>query len=90
MKTLRGMAVEPKEAETRADERRADDRELAGEGIKWNLQIFGDAKISGRVREQRVGERDRDRATDGETIEAVGEIDGVRRADDDDARKRRR
>ena len=84
---FRGMAIEPEKAESRADQRRANDRQLAGEGIKWDLEILRDAKISGGVGEQRVGERDRDRAADGETIEAVGEIDGVGRADDDEGEK---
>ena len=72
------MTVEPEKAEAGADERGANDRELAGEGIKRDLQIFRDAKIAGGVGKQRVGKRDRDRAADGETIETVGEIDGVR------------
>ena len=58
------VAIEPEEAERRADERHADDGELAGEGIKRNLQILGDTEIPGRVRKHRVGEGDRDRATD--------------------------
>ena len=81
------MAVEPKKAEARADERRADDRELAGEGIKRDLQILRDAENSRGVGEQRVSESDRDRATDRETVETVREIDRVRRADDDEREK---
>ena len=84
---FRRMTIEPEKAEAGADERGADDRELAGERIKRDLQIFGDAKISGGVGKQRVGESDRDGATDGEAIEAVGQIDGVGRADDDEREK---
>ena len=44
-------------------------------------------KLPRRVGEQGVGERDRDRAAGGEAVEAVGEVDRVRRADDDDREK---
>ena len=82
-----GMAVEPKKAEAGADQRGADDRELAGERIKRDLEIFRDPEISRRVGEQRVGERDRDRAADREAVEAVGEVHRIRRADDDEREK---
>ena len=81
------MTVEPEKAQTGSDERGTNHRELAGERIKRDLQIFRDSKISGGVGKQRVGERDRDRAADGETIETVGEIDRIGRADDDDREK---
>ena len=81
---FRRMAVEPEKAEPGADQRRADDGQLAGERIERNLEIFGDPEIAAGVGEQRVGERDRDRAADREAVEAVGEIHGVRRAGDDD------
>ena len=84
---FRRMTIEPEKAEAGADERGANYGEFAGERIKWDLQIFRDAKISGGVGKQRVGKRDRDRATDGETIETVREIDRVGRADDDEREK---
>ena len=37
---FRRMTVEPEKAEAGADERRANDRQLAGEGIKRDLEIF--------------------------------------------------
>jgi hypothetical protein len=71
------MAVEPEKPQARAHQGGANDRKLAGVGIKWDLEILRDAKISGRVSEQCVGECDSDRAADGEPIEAVREIHGV-------------
>ena len=56
-------------------------------GIKRDLKVIRDAKIPGRVGEQRIGESDRDRAPDGEAIQPVREIDGVGRADDDEGEK---
>ena len=72
------MTVEPEKAEAGADERAAKHGQLAGERIKRDLQIFRDSKISRGVGKQCVGERDGDRATDGEAIETIGEIDRVR------------
>ena len=43
---LRRMTVEPEKAEPGADERGADDRQFAGERIKWDLQIFRDAEVA--------------------------------------------
>src|SRR5688572_31956970 len=84
---FRGMVVEPEKAQARSDQRGANDRQLAGVGIKWDLEILGDAKIPGGVSEQCVGERDRDGATDGEPVETVREINGVRRTGDDEGEK---
>ena len=72
------MTVEPEKAQPRADERRADDRQLTGVGIERDLQVFRDAEISGSVREQRVSERDGDRAANRETIEPVSQVHRVR------------
>ena len=44
-------------------------------------------KFPAGVSEQRVGESNRDRATDRETVEPVREIDRIRRADDDEGEK---
>ena len=75
---FRGMAIEPKKPQAGPDERGADDRQLAGVGIERDLEIFRDAKISRGVGKQRVSKRDRDRAANGEAVEAVGEIHRVR------------
>src|SRR2546426_8633353 len=50
------VAIEPKKSETGTDERGTHYRQLAGEWVKRNLQIFRDSKISRGVGEQRVGE----------------------------------
>src|ERR1700675_2796240 len=48
-KNFRGVTIKPKKPETSADHRGANDRELAGERIEGDLQIFRDPKISGGV-----------------------------------------
>src|SRR5688572_124335 len=80
-----GMAIEPEKTQPSPDERRANDRKLAGVRIEWDLQIFRDTKIPGRVGKQRVGERDRDGATDGKPIQPVGKIHGVGRTGNDES-----
>src|SRR5205085_1872720 len=71
----RGMAIEPEKAQTGSHERRTDYGELSGVGIKRDLKIFRDPKISGGVGKQCIGKGDRDRAADGEAIQPIGEID---------------
>ena len=81
------MAVEPEKAKAAPTSAMQTTVELAGERIERDLKILRDAKIARGVGEQRVGESDRDRAAGGEAVEAVGEIDRVRRADDDEREK---
>ena len=81
------MAVEPEKAQTGSHERRRDHGKLARIGIKWNLEVFRDAKIPGRVGKQCIGEGNRDRAADGEAIQPVRQIDCVGRAHDDEREK---
>src|SRR5947207_14931673 len=49
------MTIEPEKTETGADERGTNDRQLGGERIKWNLQIFRDAIIAARISKKGVG-----------------------------------
>src|SRR4029077_5053840 len=49
------MTIEPQKSKAGADQRRANYRQFSRERIKWDLQIFRDAKISSCVREQRIG-----------------------------------
>jgi hypothetical protein len=72
-----GMTIEPEETEASPDERGADDRQLAGKRIKWDLQVLRDAKVTGRVGEERVSKSDRDRAANREAVEPIGEIDRI-------------
>src|ERR1044071_8998251 len=56
----RGMAIEPEKAETRSHESRTDYGELSSVGIKGDLKIFRDPKISGGVGKQCIGKGDGD------------------------------
>src|SRR4029077_6306373 len=81
------IAVKPKKSKAGANQRRADNRQLAGEWIKRNLQVFRDAKISGRIRKQGIGKRYRHGASDSEAVQAVGQIDRVGRSNNNERKK---
>src|SRR5579862_491668 len=81
---LRRVGVEPEEAEARRRERAAEDRELARARDVRDLEVLGDLRVARGVGEDRVRPaRDHD-GSDREPVEPVGQVDGVRRADDDD------
>src|SRR5438445_398507 len=82
-----GVTIEPEETKPGTDERSANHGQLTGERIKRDLQIFRDLEITGGIRKKSVGERDRDGAADGETVETVGQIDGVGGTDDHHRKK---
>src|SRR5919201_1589734 len=84
------MAIKPPKPETGAGQSGTDNRQLSRERIKRNLQIFSDAKISRHIREDRVSERDGDRAADRKTVKSVRQIHSVRCADDDGRKKQKR
>ena len=77
----RRIGVEPQEAEAGADQRRAEDRQLAGAGDVRHLQILGEAGIAGGVGEDAVGEGRGHHRADRQAVEAVGEVDGIGGAD---------
>ena len=84
------MTIKPEKSETGADERGADDCELGGERIKWDLQIFRDAIIAARISQKGVGKCNGDRAAGGKSIQSVSQIYRVRRAGDHDHEKHNR
>ncbi len=81
MKISAGGRVEPEKAQARADERAAEDRELRRRREADEQQVVRELTMAGDVGERgerrgRDGER-----TDRQAVEAVGQVDGVRRAD---------
>ena len=75
---LRRVRVEPEESERRADQRAAEDRQLRRLRKPDQQQVVGEHAVAGDVRQRRVRRRgDRERA-DRQTVEAVGQVDGVR------------
>ena len=85
---LRGIRVEPQEAEARARERRAEDEQLAGVRNRRNRQVVREHRVAARVREHAERRGDERRRHDGEAIEPVGEIHRVAHADDHEIRDR--
>ena len=73
--------VEPEEAQARAEHRAAQHREFAGAGDVVDLQIVGEHRVAGQIRDHAEaggGDHDRD---DGETVETVGQVHGIAGAD---------
>ena len=84
---LGGIGVVPEEADAGADDRPAEDGKLSGSRHVGDLEVGGDLDVPGEVGEQEIGHETGDRRTDGEAVQAVGEIDGVRGAHDDERRQ---
>ena len=84
---FRGMCVVPEKTERSADQRAAEDHEFAGVGNFGDVEIIGEARVAGKISEH--GERGgrNQHAADGQAVEAVGEIDGVGTAHDDQNQK---
>src|SRR5207244_6589422 len=74
------VTIKPKKTESGTDERCANHRQFAGERIKRDLQIFRDPEISRDVRKQRVIECSGNGASDGKSIEPIGQNYRVRSA----------
>src|SRR6202035_5211531 len=81
---LGGVAVEPEEAQAGADQGAAEDGDLAHPGDIGDLQIAGDHLVAGDVGEDGVGGGGDHGGADRQTVQAVGQVDGVRSADEDD------
>ena len=84
------MAIEPEKAEPGSNEGRAKNRQLAGVGIKRDLEILGDAEIARRVGQQRISKCDRDCAADRQSVETIRQVDCVRGTSDDEREKEKR
>ena len=89
---LRWVGVVPEEADARADDRAAVDRELAGRRDLRDVEVRREREArdgrAGDVRPDEVRARVDHHRADREPVEAVGEVDRVRRRDDDEDRER--
>ena len=87
---LRRRRVMPEEHEAAAEERGAEDRELAGSRDVADAQVGGELRVACEVgHHAEDGGRD-EHAADGEAVQAVGEVHGVRAADADEDEERAR
>ena len=80
----------PEEHEAAPEERRAEDRELAGARDVADAQVGGELRVAGEVSHHAEDRRRDEHAPDGEAVEAVGEVHGVRAADADEDEERAR
>src|SRR5690242_14477765 len=79
-----GRRVEPQESKPSADQSSAHDRKFAGSGDVMDLQVVGEDRIAGEIRDHAKAQRRDDDRNDGQPVEAVGEIHRVASADDDE------
>src|SRR6266568_2677056 len=84
---LRGMRVVPEESQRSAHERAAKNGELADFGDVLNVEIRSPAKVAADVSKYGKSSRSDDGATDGEAVQTVSEIHGVRGTDNHQANK---
>ena len=76
------IRVEPEEAQARAGDRAADHRKLAGARDVGKLQVLREDGVSGDVGEDAERRPDHHRRHDRESVEPVGQVHRVARADD--------
>src|SRR6202043_2896964 len=74
----------PEEADAGADNGAAEDGELADQGHALQLEVVGEDDVAADVGEHGERAGGDDGAADGQAVEAVGEVDGVAGAGDDD------
>ena len=79
---LRGIGVEPQKTQARRDDGGAEHRHLADTGNIRDLEVVGELEMAGHVGDQGVSRGGGHDRSDGETIQAVGKVDGVGRPDD--------
>ena len=80
-----GRGVVPEKAQTGADQRGQEHRQLAGACDIGNLQIVGEPLIADQIGDQDEGRGGDHHRHDGEAIETVGEVHGIGGAGDDEA-----
>ncbi len=77
-----GRRVEPQKRQPRADDRGAEDRQLAGARDMGNAEIFGIVHAAHEIGDQREGARGDDHRHGRQPVEPVGEVHRIARADD--------
>src|ERR1700679_1927096 len=83
-----GMSVVPEKTERAADQRAAKNHQFAGLRNFLNVEIVREFCVAAQIgKHGERGGRNQD-ATDGEAIETIGEIHGVRTADDHQHQKK--
>ena len=75
---FRGMRVEPEEADRRAHHGQAEDGDLPAALDEGDAEVLGVVGAARQVGEHRDGEPDHDDEPDGQAVQAVGQVDGVR------------
>ena len=83
-KDLRRIGVKPQEAQTRADNRRTDDHQLASMAQIGNVQVVGEVHVAGSPCHQRKAGSDEDGRHNRQAVEAIGQVDGVAGTDDNE------
>ena len=81
------MTVVPQKAQTSPQQAATEDRQLTGATHEGHHQIIGKGHVTGHVGHDQVGDRHRAAAADGQTVQAVGQVDRIGRAHHDNAYK---
>src|SRR5215831_7677359 len=76
--------VEPKEAQSRPYHRPAQHREFASPGDIVDVEVIGEERVAGKIRDEAEAERDDDDGNDSQSVEAIGQIHRVAGAHDDE------
>src|SRR5688572_3421839 len=77
---LGGIGVVPEEPEAGADQRAAEDRQLAGVGEVRQQQVAGQHGVAGHIRQGGEGGCSDAKRADGESVQTIGEVHRIGRA----------
>ncbi|MND60341.1 hypothetical protein D3C80_515660 [compost metagenome] len=81
---MRRIGVEPEKTQTGTDQCAAEHDQLTGARHVRNQQVFGEFHVTRQVAEDTQGTTDHDRRHDRQAIEAISQVHGVARTDDDE------
>ena len=76
-KDLGGMTIEPKEAESGANNRGAEYGKFPRPPYVRNVEVTGAAKVAGKISEYQKHERDEKRASNGQPVQSVRKVDRI-------------
>src|SRR6516225_2801443 len=82
-----GRRVEPEKSEPGSGDGAAQHRELSGAGDIMNIEILGKERVADQVGNDTEADGNDDHRHRGQTVETIGEVHGIARADDDEGAK---
>ena len=85
MKIEAGGALNQRNPEAGADNGAAQHRKLPGAGDIMDVEVFGEERVADQVGNEPEAQRNDDHGDGGQSVETIGQVHGIARADNDEA-----